>query len=188
MQKQKSFFKTKPRKEHGGALSVKKRRSRRPLGNKAPLHITLRSKHAKGVRSLLRHRKLINKVLLRSSQRFSVRVYKLGIVGNHIHLSIYGKDRLSVQNFFRVVAGHIAQGILQEYPLPTEGGAPKEACKKNQRRFWDLLIYSRVLTWGREFRIVNNYILRNALEALNIIAYKPRKKRAGGVPALNNTS
>jgi hypothetical protein len=59
------------------------------------------------------------------------------------------------------------------------GGAPQKSqpCKKNQRKFWDLLIYSRILSWGREYKIVANYIFQNTLEALNLIAYKPRKPR-----------
>jgi len=60
------------------------------------------------------------------------------------------------------VAGHIAQEILREFPLPAlgRGGAPWEAedshkdCSKNRRKLWALLLYSRVLTWGREFRTV----------------------------------
>jgi hypothetical protein len=85
---------------------------------------------------------------------------------------------VGLQNFFRVTAGHIAQGILKEFPLPSgEGGAPKGACHKNQRKFWDLLIYSRVMTWGREFKVVSAYVIQNTLEALGVIAYKPRRVR-----------
>jgi REP element-mobilizing transposase RayT len=166
------------RTEHGGAFSVKKRRSRRPLDTRKPLHVTLRSAaYAKGPRSLLKHQPLIGAVLRKGSRLFSVRVYQSAICGNHIHLVIRGKTRVSVQNFFRVVAGHIAQGILREYPLPG-GGAPhpKEACKKNQRKFWDLLIYSRIVGWGRELEIVKRYLTQNTLEALGLVAYRPRTK------------
>ena len=50
---------------------------------------------------------------------------------------------------------------------------------KNQRKFWSELIYSRVVSWGREFKNVTKYILQNTLEALYLIAYKPRKLRRG---------
>jgi hypothetical protein len=40
-----------------------------------------------------------------------------------------------------------------------------------------LLIYSRIVTWGREFRAVSTYILRNTLEALYLIAYQPRRPK-----------
>jgi hypothetical protein len=211
------------KKEHGGIHSLGRRRSRRPLTTKKPLHVTLRSDFAKGSRSLLRHRPLIHLVIKKASLRFDVRVYQKAICGNHIHLLIRGRNRADIQNFFRVVAGHIAQGILRDFPLLASerdcglsggggdsgggasgftvkgkpggaldlerGGAPKAApesasekgCAKNQRKFWALLIYSRVVTWGREYKIVTNYIQKNTLEALNLMAYTPRTRR-GGAP------
>lgn len=183
--KQKSFFKPSRRyREHGGSLSVGRRRSRRPLSTKEPIHLTLRSDLARGQRSLLRHRPLIEKTLKKASARFGVRVYEKAICGNHLHLLVYGKTRLGLQNFFRVVAGHIAQGILDKIPLTSRdlsiaGGAPRKQLghPKNQRKFWALLVYTRLMTWGREFRVVQRYIIQNTLEALNIIAYRPRTAR-----------
>ena len=32
-------------------------------------------------------------------------------------------------------------------------------------RFWDQLAYSRVLTWGRQFKVLQNYIAKNTVEA-----------------------
>ena len=71
------------------------------------------------------------------------------------------------------------------------GGAPKNAdhrvknaakkpagFRKNQRQFWALLVYMRIITWGREFKTVSRYILQNTLEALQLIAYKLRKNRS----------
>jgi REP element-mobilizing transposase RayT len=190
------------KKEHGGMHSFGRRRSRRPLTTKEPLHVTLRSDFARGSRSLLRHRPLIYYVIKKASKRFDIRVYQKAICGNHIHLLIRGRSRTDIQNFFRVVAGHIAQGILREFPLLRAeqecglrggGGAqcalknePEKSekhkgCAKNQRKFWALLIYSRVVTWGREYKAVTNYIQKNILEALNLIAYAPRKKRGGAI-------
>ena len=166
------------KKEHGGALSIGKRRSRRPLSTKEAHHVTLRSEFAVGDRSLLRHRPLIEAVIKKASRRFNIKVYRQAICRNHIHLLVKGKRRTDLQNFFRVFAGHIAQGILALHPLkPDDGGASgrQKGCAKNKRKFWQMLIYSRVLTWGREFKTVARYILQNTLEALNLIAYTPRR-------------
>ena len=87
--------------------------------------------------------------------------------------------KLGIQNFFRVLAGHIAQEILRLYPLTEkeQGGAPKQkGCLKNQRKFWSLLLFSRIVGWGREFANVSSYVIRNTLEALNLIPYVVRKK------------
>lgn len=171
-----------PKKQHGGSLSVGKRRSYRPMNPKLSLHITLKSRHAVGGRCLFRHKKMIMMIKQKASRLFGVKVYNYAIAGNHLHLLIKGPDRESLQNFFRVFAGHTAQNILKSCPLPKPaGGAPassrsKSKCRKNQRRFWSYLLYSRIVTWGREFKIVDQYIERNILETLHLIAYQPRAK------------
>jgi len=181
--KQQSFFPP-PSREHGGILSVNKRRGRRSLATKESIHVTLRSEIATGDRSLLRHKDIIIAVMTKAQTLFRVKVYRFAICSNHIHLLIRGKNRTEIQNFFRVFAGQIAQAILKRFPRTREEikklEASQKGCTKNRRKFWQFLIYSRLITWGREFTRVVNYLVQNTLEALHIIAYKPRKKvRAG---------
>lgn len=196
--RQTSFFKTnRSTKIHGGELSIGRRRARRPLTTKSPVHVVLRSDFAYGGRCLMKHHKLIYAILRKASKRFRISVYERAICGNHIHLLVRGKKRIDLQNFFRVVAGHIAQKILLQFPIsPRErlstkllnrraqrGGAPaipENKCKhpKNQYKFWQALVFSRLLSgWGSEFRKAKNYIVQNTLEALKLIPYQPRKNR-----------
>lgn len=184
--RQKSFFKPLSR-ELGGSLSLGKRRSRRPINTKNPLHITLRSDLAKGQRSLVKHKILIRKTALKASKRFRVQIYEKAICGNHLHLLVRGKSKTDIQNFFRVLAGHIAQEILKQFPLSDKerGGALKKGCKKNQRKFWSVLLYSRIVSWGKDFNNVTNYIIQNILEALGLIPYQTRKTR--GAPKQNTS-
>jgi len=164
--------------EHGGVLSVGKRRARRPLSTKQSLHVTLKSEFATNARSLLKFQDLIHSIIDRAALRFRIRIYQRAIAGNHLHLLIRGKTRTDIQNFFRVFAGHIAQEILRHHPLnAVDIKTSAKGCAKNQRKFWSFLVYSRVITWGREFKIVSNYVIRNTLEVLCLIAYRPRKKR-----------
>jgi REP element-mobilizing transposase RayT len=174
--RQTSFFPP-GRREHGGSLSLGKRRARRSLSTKQALHVTLRSELARGERSLLRHKSTILHTLRKASRLFNVRVYRAAICGNHLHALVRGRQRVDLQNFFRVFAGHSAQAILQQHPLPPglRPAPTRQGCAKNQRRFWAYLIYSRIITWGREFRSVARYILQNQLEALNLIAYRARR-------------
>lgn len=93
---------------------------------------------------------------------------------------VRAKRRSDIQNFFRVLAGHIAQEILRRFPLSMSErggaqGAKVKGCKKNQRKFWSLLLYSRIVCWGGDFQNVSNYIIQNTLEALSLIPYQPRK-------------
>lgn len=173
-------FPPKRKTEHGGVFALGKRRSKRPLNLKQPLHLTLRSERAYGVRSLLRHRPVIDAISKKAARRFRVRIYEKAICGNHMHLLVKAQTRFELQNFFRVLAGHVAQEILRIHPLQKHelleaGGAP--GCKKNQRKFWSLLLYSRILTWGREYLRVKRYVIQNTLEALKLIPYQKRKSR-----------
>lgn len=191
--KQLSFLpKQKRSREHGGSLAVRRRRSLRPLNLKQTHHITMKSHHAIGPKSLFRHKKMILSLFKKFSTRFGVKVIEYAIQGNHMHLLVKAQNREGLQNFFRVIAGHSAQKILQKSPIPKTtdqraGGAPaqevgkgkllsnsKKGCRKNQRRFWSYLLYSRIVSWGQDFKAVVIYIQRNTLELLQIIAYQPR--------------
>lgn len=171
--------------EHGGSFAVGRRRSKRPIEIKKPMHVVLRSDLAKGRRSLMRHNALAERILKKASRRFHICIYEKAICGNHIHLVVKGRNRIELQNFFRVVAGHIAQEILQLYPLQKRerGGAPGLAPAvasghpKNRRKFWSLLLYSRIVSWGRDFITVKKYIIQNVMESLGLIPYKTRKIR-----------
>jgi REP element-mobilizing transposase RayT len=176
----------KTRKEHGGSLLLGKRRNKRPLCLKSPHHIILRSDFAYGRRSLLRHRPLIHRVITKAKKRFDIKVYEVGIASNHIHLGARGKSRSNLQNFFRVLAGHIAQEILREFPiLPSErsrGGAPHapstgKKTREKENKFWQTRLYTRIVSWGREWIAVKKYIIQNGLEALGLIPYRERKPR-----------
>ena len=172
-------------KEHGGTFSLGKRRRQRPLSLKTPLHLVLRSDFAIGSRSLLGHRPLIEKVISKARRRFCIRVYELAIGSNHIHLVVKGHRRRDLQNFFRVVAGHIAQKILRSFPIlkRERGGASGDSLQESKKRekenkFWQTRIYSRIVSWGREYLFVKKYVIQNALEALGTVPYKDRNARS----------
>jgi REP element-mobilizing transposase RayT len=177
--RQQQFFSQSIKIQHGGSLATGKRRSVRPLSSRLSLHITLKSHQAIGGRCLFRHKKMILRVMKRAAAHFRIKIYNYAICGNHLHLLIKGSHRQDLQNFFRVFAGHVAQNILAQKPLTQgAGGAPRKqrGCRKNQRRFWSYLLYSRTVSWGREFRRVVRYIDKNVLELLQVIAYQPRQK------------
>ncbi len=76
--------------------------------------------------------------------------------------------------------------LLSNHTMPWAGGARSlregapeaiTGCKKNQRKFWSYLLYSRIVSWGREFKTVRQYIQKNTLEALHLIAYQKRTKK-----------
>ncbi len=166
-----------PSREHGGSLLVGKRRVRRSLSLKQSHHLILKSDFAEGARKLTLHRALIERVLKKCMKLYRIRVYTTAIASNHIHLVVLGKRRIDLQNFFRVFTGHIAQEILKQFPIQKheKGTAPRE----RENKFWQTRIYSRIITWGKEFSFVIKYVIQNALEASGVIPYQ---KRRGAAP------
>ena len=165
--------------EHGGATAIQKRKEKRTISIKKPMHLVLRSDKAKGPRSFLKNKPLVLKLLRLYSKKFAVRVYEIAVCGNHIHCLVKGSNRKQLQNFFRVFPGQIAQEILQHHPLkPTEKKAFAGGTHpKSQKTFWSLLLYSKLISWVREYLSTKNYIIRNTMEALGLMAYVRNTKR-----------
>jgi REP element-mobilizing transposase RayT len=162
--------------EHGGSLQQGKRKERRPLSEKRPLHVVLRAEGAKGEKSFLtkRNSRYIQEQLKKLAEKYAVTVYSQSLNGNHIHLGIRMKNRGLFQTFLRIFSGKIAQFIT---------GAKKGS--PNKERFFSDAIYTRIVEWGKAFRQLESYITQNVLEAAGIIPYQPRKGRYGAqLPAL----
>jgi REP element-mobilizing transposase RayT len=140
-----------PRTEHGGDVRKGRRKLQRPFDPKRPLHITARSDRARGSRSLLRQKWPLHGLLERCSAKYSIRVYRYANVGNHLHLLIQARSRKDLQSFLREFLGIIAVLVTG-------------AIKGRAEKFWSSLAWSRVVTWGRDFRNTARYVLLNILE------------------------
>lgn len=178
MATQTNFIPKKPA-EHGGILTYRRQRNKRALDIRKPVHVVLRSDLAVGKRSLKRNQAIVEEVFRRFSVRFRIRVYEKAICGNHIHCLVKAKSKRELQNFFRVLAGQIGQKILTKFPLMKHekkahwGGTHP----KNQKTFWSYLLYSRIVSWGRDFGNVTRYVIQNTMETLGMIPYQERKTR-----------
>jgi hypothetical protein len=161
-------FKESP--EHGGSLIVGKRKSKRPISTKTPMHLVLRSSLAQGEWSFLRRQNssFISLLVARLSKKHEVKVYEWANAGTHLHMLVKTRSRKGLGNFLRALAGQIAQKIT---------GAVRG--KPFGKRFWDLLAFSRIGQWGRPFETLRIYIQKNTLEALGLIPYERRSSRHG---------
>jgi REP element-mobilizing transposase RayT len=126
---------------------------------KRPLHVTLRATQARGARSMLNRRFKARIFILvhESAKKYGVKVYRFTNVGNHLHLLVLTPSRQAFQSFLRVIAGGISFLVT---------GTRKG--RRLTRRFWDKLAYSRVISWGSEFRRARTYLAKNLLESLGI--------------------
>jgi hypothetical protein len=136
---------------HGGALSVRKRKTRRPISTKRALHLVL-----KATRPVLYGQKFyIEKEVLRLTRRFKLKCYGLAVNHDHIHLNIKVQDRRIYVAFIRSFAGLVAKKIGPE--------------------LWSLLPFTRVLAWGKDFRRNLAYLKKNRGEVSGKQPYEPRK-------------
>lgn len=141
-----------PRTVHGGADAKGKRKTERPFNTAAPLHLVLKSTRARGEWSMLkrRHRSKVTSMIYIYAKRFKIHVYRATNVGNHLHLLVKAKDRKSLADYLRVLAGRVAVTVT---------GARKGV--KRIGRFWDHLCWSRLVNWGRDFFHVRDYLWKN---------------------------
>ena len=162
-----NYWKKENRKTHGGLHAAGKRKSRRPLSTKKPIHLVMRAVAARGAMSFRRpkHFAIINQLIQKYARRFDIRVYNFSINSNHLHIVLRSKTRKSFQDFLRTIAGLIARAILK-----AEKGQKKG-------KLWDNLAFTRISEWGRGFRALRAYVQQNVLEASGTIPYTPRKRR-----------
>ena len=156
----------KQEKDFGGDKAKGKRKERRPVAVKKPMHLIMKSNE----NSLLKNAKRIRPIIKTFSVLFGVRILELSINSNHIHFCIQGKTRKGIQDFNRAIAGTIA--------LKLTSARKGVSLTKS---FWKQTIYSRIVEWGRDLTNLCKYIVMNQKEALGIISYtsrgrEPKKK------------
>ena len=158
--KQASFLPT-IRLKHGGDVRDGKRKTARPFSHKDAMHLVLRSSRARGKWSLLtrQNAKRVESLLHDCAKRYRIRVYRFVNVGNHLHILIKSgagahlEAKRNFQGFAREFAGAVAFQVT---------GAKKTDAKGH---FWDRTFFSRILSWGREFKRVTEYFTKNFLES-----------------------
>ena len=153
---------------HGGELTQGKRKAARPIDPKQALHVVLRSSKAHGELSMLhpKHCTHVHHVTQKLAQRWGISLYRYANVGNHIHLLIKVPSRAVWQRFLRELTGAIA--------IIVTGAKKGAALKQNNtgRGFWDHLAFTRIVHFGRDFKNVGRYLIKNLFEAAGI----PMKK------------
>lgn len=156
---------------HGGEHTKNKRKARRPFDPKQALHVVLRSSKARGRYSMLspQHCNHIKMLMDRLKTRWNISVYRYANVGNHLHLLIRAKSRADWQGFIREFSGGIAMivtGARKSHALPrTKSDDVPESAK---RGFWDYLVFTRIVGFGKDFKKVAEYVLTNLWEAAGV--------------------
>ena len=136
---------------HGGQLSLGKRKERRTLCSKRAIHLILKSN-----KPILRANKnKIEKATRKYAKRFSIKIYQESIQRDHLHSLIRISSRQSYSKFIRALTSYLARHL--------------------GRGLWKLLPFTRVVNWGRSYKIVKEYIEMNEREILGLQPYRKRK-------------
>jgi hypothetical protein len=146
---------------HGGELQRGKRKTRRPIAEKRPMHLVLKSEKAKGKLSLLhpQNARFIREFLPKLAKKHAVRVYEWKNVGNHLHMAILAKHRRLFQRFLRILGAQIAVHVT---------GARKG---RPTGKFWTLPPFTRIVQWGRDFEGLKRYVRANGTDHLAPVEY-----------------
>jgi REP element-mobilizing transposase RayT len=111
----------------------------------------------------------IRNLMDRLRTRWNVSVYRYANVGNHLHLLVRAKSRADWQGFIREFSGGIAMivtGAKKGNGLPrSKTNVTPESAK---RGFWDHLVFTRIVGFGRDFKSVAEYVLTNLWEATGV--------------------
>jgi len=139
--KQLHLFKEKLVREFGGTLNKGRRKTARPLDTKRSLHLVLKSTSPF---LLLRRRAEVEREVHRMSRHFGIKIYRIAVQADHIHLSAQIPSRIL---YCRWIRGFTSNLVLQIPGLK-----------------FALRPYSRLVSWGREFKAICSYIYANFQE------------------------
>lgn len=139
-------FESQNYKFYGGSLINGKRKTRRPLDSRKPLHLILKATNSF---SLLRNKQKVESVTYKTSQKFGVKIHSMAVHFDHIHLNVSFANRPIYVMWIRAVSGTLAKKIIDLK--------------------FKLLPFSRIVSWGRDFKTVQRYIHKNAIEGLFLL-------------------
>lgn len=149
---------------HGGDEALGRRKLRRPLSLKKPMHLTMRAARARGQLSMntRRNEDRVEAIVRKQAKKFGVKLLQFANVGNHLHLIVKSSTREGFQQFLRSITALIARFITG-------------ACRGNPfGKFWDSLAFSRILESALELRYAKDYVLANRVEAIAGIKARER--------------
>ena len=148
------------KKEFGGSLLVGKRKSKRPLSTKHPLHLILKSSH----KGLFNPKNISLDQLIRSQcKKFGIKLYDLAINWSHIHMLVKIQDREDYIRFIKSLTSLISMKI--------------QKVKPELKDIFTLRPFTRIVSWGRDFKRALEYQVLNQLEAFGFIRREKKKAK-----------
>jgi len=162
------IFQNDYKKEFGGSLLHGKRKSARPLSTKNPIHLILKCS-GKRIFSPI-DRKLEN-LIRHQAHKYGIKIYEIALNWSHVHLLINLPSRDAYVAFIRTVTSLIVSFVSKAQ------GIVSKSKGLDLKSIFDLRPYTKILSWGKQFQTVVEYVELNTLEALGLIV---REKKGSG--------
>jgi REP element-mobilizing transposase RayT len=153
-----------------------RRKVKRPLSRKHPVHLVMKSTHAQGAMSFLARKNFlpIAKIIDSRARDFGVKIHRREIMSNHIHIVASFKNRVAFQNFLRTATALIARSVTgARKGKPFQPRRTKRLPPSARVRFFDNVVFSRVINGFRDFNGVKRYLRKN--EAERELGYQARR-------------
>jgi putative transposase len=145
----------------GGELLLGKRKTKRPLSTKDPVHLVLRSDIP---RVFSPRNQRLERLIYRIAKESDVQIYELAINWNHIHFVIRVKVRACYIRFVRILNSRLARANKTSGTWKCGG------------KLFAFRPFTRILKWARDFRNVLSYLKLNQKEARGEITRKSKLK------------
>ena len=129
-----------------------RRKGKRPLSSRHPIHIILKSKSC----DLKRKEREILRWWAIFGSKFGVKSYQIVVNLDHVHAIVRLHSPRLFTPFIRALAGTIARCLKVKWR-----GRPA----------------TRIATWGRDFKRLVKYLKLNFLEANGFLDYEPARTR-----------
>lgn len=157
------------KKEFGGSLIVGKRKTVRPLSVKCPIHLILKST---GASCFVPGSRKLESLIRTHSEKYGIRIYRMSLNWSHIHMVMKLPDKKAYVKFIRTITSRIVA-----YLSKLKGN--------NLKGLFDLRPFTKILTWGKQFKTVVEYHDLNDLEARGLIVRrkKPKNRKKLGLKA-----
>lgn len=165
----------------GGELLTGKRKEKRPLSDKKPMHLILRSDTVKVFKPT---NKQLRNFIYKIADKYGIKIYELALNHNHIHFVMKLKNKARYNSFIRELTSKIALTVRRFFKYISASQSKQNAEDSSDlKSILSHRPFSRILDWGRDFQNCIGYVLLNIDESLGYI--KRTKQLSQGLRVRN---
>lgn len=140
----------------------------RPIRDRRWHHVCLRSSQARGPLSMRnpKHRQHIERAVRTTAKSAGLKIGRWANVGNHLHFSIFVKERAAYIRWIRAITGVIARIVTGK-----ERGRSRfegDALVPPRTPFWDSRPFTRIVHNNEGYWNLTEYVVKNQLEGTGV--------------------